>query len=194
MEFEELQQIWDAQNNAPLYVMNEQALYHRILSKKKQARHITHFSELLLILVNASAGCIILGLNLRSQSPNISMYVLSAWTFSVAVIVVIGRIHRGKSESRFDQSISSDLKHAVSVATYQVRLSYFMRWNMLPIAVFTCLGMWEAGKPLWIAALILLFFILVSFASKWEHGLYKNRKRELEILQEKLHTEGIPDR
>ena len=37
MEFDELKQVWDSQNNELLYAINEQALHNRILSKKKQA-------------------------------------------------------------------------------------------------------------------------------------------------------------
>jgi hypothetical protein len=48
MEFEELRKIWDAQNNQPLYAINEKAMYNLILSKKKQAHHITNISELLI--------------------------------------------------------------------------------------------------------------------------------------------------
>ena len=37
MEFEDLQKIWDTQNNKPMYVINEEALHRRILSKKNKA-------------------------------------------------------------------------------------------------------------------------------------------------------------
>ena len=63
MEFEELQKIWDSQNNRPVYAIDEKALHNRILSKKRQAYHITNTTELLLIIVNVAAGGLILGLN-----------------------------------------------------------------------------------------------------------------------------------
>jgi hypothetical protein len=78
MEFEELRKIWDAQDNQPLYAINEKAMYNLILSKKKQAHHITNISELLLIFVNLGSGILILALNLFKQSGNISLYILSA--------------------------------------------------------------------------------------------------------------------
>ncbi|HTE33337.1 MAG TPA: hypothetical protein VK666_23310, partial [Chryseolinea sp.] len=61
MEFDELQQIWDTQNNKPLFAINERALHNRILSKMRKARHITNTSELLLIIVSLGVGCFILG-------------------------------------------------------------------------------------------------------------------------------------
>ena len=71
MEFEELRKIWDAQNNQPLYAINEKAMYNLVLSKKKQAHHITNISELLLIFVNIGSGILVLALNIFKQSGNI---------------------------------------------------------------------------------------------------------------------------
>ena len=132
MEFEELKKIWNAQDNQPLYAINEKAMYNLILSKKKQAHHITDISELLLIFVNLSSGIMVLGMNYFKQSGNISLYILSAWM----------------------------------------------------------LGLCEGGRAIWIAIVMTLFFALTYFAGGWEHSIYKRKKRELEILQKKLDTEG----
>src|SRR5678810_945300 len=64
MEFEELKKIWDAQNGQPLYAINEKAMYNLILSKKKQAHHITNISELIIIIVYIITGSLVLGMNL----------------------------------------------------------------------------------------------------------------------------------
>jgi hypothetical protein len=191
MEFEELQKIWDSQNNEPLYAINVNALHNRILSKKKRAGHIANFSELLLIVVNIGAGGLILGMNIFKQNTNVFMYLISVWMFISALYTLAGRIRRIKGEYRFDRSMLGDLNHAISTASYQVRLSQIMRWNILPIGIFSLLGIWDSGKPVWIAALILVFFALTYYASGWEHRIYKARKRELEVLQKKLKSEEI---
>ena len=190
MEFEELRKIWDAQDNQPLYAINEKAMYNLILSKKKQAHHITNISELLLIFVNLGSGILILALNLFKQSGNISLYILSAWMLGSALYTLVHRIRRIKGDQQFDRSMSGDLSHAISMASYQVRISQIMRWNILPVAVLTLLGLWEGGKPIWIALIVLLFFALTYYAGGWEHNIYKRKKRELEILQKKLGSEG----
>jgi hypothetical protein len=190
MEFEELKKIWNAQDNQPLYAINEKAMYNLILSKKKQAHHITNISELLLIFVNLSSGIMVLGMNYFKQSGNISLYILSAWMLGSALYTLVCRIQRIKGNKEFDRSMSGDLGHAISVATYQVRISQIMRWNILPIAALTVLGLWEGEKPIWIAIVVTLFFALTYFAGGWEHSIYKRKKRELEILQKKLDTEG----
>ena len=118
------------------------------------------------------------------------MYLMAAWMFATALYSLVSRIRRIKGDHRFDRSMQGDLHHAISVATYQVRLSQIMRWNILPVGVLTLLGIWEGGKSFWIAGFILIAFVLVHYASAWEHGIYKARKRELEILQKKLKTKS----
>ncbi|MEO6730683.1 MAG: hypothetical protein ABIN01_05665 [Ferruginibacter sp.] len=191
MEFEEMKKIWDAQNNEPLYGINEKALHNRILSKKKKGHHITNISELLSIIVYAGAACFIFFMNLYKQNGSIFMYVLAAWMLCSALYLWAGRLRRINGDRRFDRSMHGDLEHAVSMATYQVHLSMAMRWNILPIALLTSLAIWNSGKSIWIVLGILIFFVLTNYAAAWEHRIYKTRKRELEILQEKLATEDL---
>jgi hypothetical protein len=192
MDFTEMKKIWDSQNNEPLYVINEKALHNLIQSKKRQADHLTNISELLLILVNMGAGCFILGMNVFQQSGNIFMYLLAAWMLSSALYVLVSRIRRIKANYRFDRSMRGELAHALSVATYQVHLSRLGWWSILPIGILTLLGVWE--KSVWVAGGILLCFGLTHYAAGWEHRIYKARKRELEVLQNKLENEEPLDR
>jgi hypothetical protein len=190
MEFEELQQIWDAQNSQPLYAINEKALYNRILSKKNKAYHVTNISELLLIIVNLGTCVFIFGMNFFQGSDNLFMYILSAWMFVSACYLVVSRITRIMTGQRFNRSMQGELDHALSLATYQVRLSQIGRWNIVPIGVLTLLGVWESGKSIWVAPVLVILFLIAHYAGRWEHGIYKNRKRELEILKSKLTNEA----
>ena len=189
MEFEELQKIWNAQDNKPLYAINEKAMYNYILSRKKQAHHITNISELLLIFVNIIAGIFVFAMSYFKQGGNIFMYGLSAWMLGSALFILVSRIIRIKGNNRFDRSMLGDLDHAISVATYQVRISRIMRWNILPTAALCILGIWESEKPVWIAVVLLIFFALTFYASGWEHKIYERKKRELKTLQNKLGSE-----
>lgn len=191
MEFEELQEIWDSQNSRPLYTIDEMALHDHILLKKKLAYHITNISELLLIIVNGSAGTLILGLGFSKPAPNIFMYLLAVWMFGTALYLLMSRIRRIKrNKYRFEQSMRGDLDHAISIATYQVRLSQLMRWNILPIGILILLGMWEGGKSIWIAAGTLILFAFTYYAGAKEHRMYKAKKRELQLFQENLENEA----
>jgi len=190
MEFEEIKKIWDMQNNETLYAINEKALHHRILSKKRSAGHIANFSELLSIFVNAGIGLFILGMAIFSPGAHVFMYLMAAWMFMTTLYLIMTRIRRRKSENRFDRSMLGDLDHAISNATYQVRLSRIMLWNSLPIGVLIPFGFWERGKlSVWILVFMLIFFAFVYYAGGWEHRIYKRKKRELEALQKKLMSE-----
>jgi Flp pilus assembly protein TadB len=191
MEFEELQKIWDAQNSRPLYAIDEKTLHNRILSKKRQAYHITNSTELLLIIVNVGVGGFLLELNFSKPHPNIFTYVMAAWMFCTTLYVWVSRIQRIKrNKDRFEQSMRGDLEHAISTAAYQVQLSQIMRWNLLPIGLLTFLCVWEGGKSAWLAGGTLLFFAVTYYASGFEHRFYKRRKRELQMLQKNLDREG----
>ena len=190
MEFNEMKKIWDSQNNEPLYAINENALHNRIMSKKKTGYHITNTSELLLIIVNAGAGLFILTSNFPKPDGNIFRYLLAGWMFLGALYMLVSRIRRIKRSHQFDRSMLGDLSHAISLANYQVRLSRVGRWNILPIGVICILWLLASGKPTWSIVGIAIFFALAAFATKWEHGIYKNRKSELEILQKKLKANG----
>lgn len=191
MEFNDIKKIWDSRNKELFYSINANALHNRILSKKKRAQHITNFSELLLIIINSILGLSVLVMNLFKQSGNIFLHFLSAWMFGSALYMLVSRIRRIKIGQRFDRSMQGDLDHAISMATYQVRLSVLGRWNILPIGLLTFLGLWEGGKPVWLAIGTLFFFAMAYYAGGWEHNIYKGRKRELEILKKKLDTEEL---
>lgn len=190
MEFDEMKKIWDAQNNEPLYTINEEALHRHILSKKKQGLYITNASELLLIVVNSSAACFILVTNFLRQDESILMYFLAAWLLITALYMIVSRINRIKENTRFDRTIRGDLDQAISVATYQVRLSQLGRWNILPIAILSLLAVWNGGKSIWWVVGFSIFFVFTIYAAGWEHGIYKARKRELDALRNKLEDKG----
>jgi hypothetical protein len=188
MEFDEMKKIWDAQNNQPLYVIDEKALHNRIQSKMKGALHIASINEWFSIVVYLGAGGLLLVLNRFNPGTNIFMYVESAWMFSTVVYVVVSRIRRIKASRRFDRSIHGDLNHAISLAGYQVRLSRIMCWNVLPIGAIMIFSGWEAGKLIKVSAVILVSLVLAFFVGIKGDRVNKRRKRELQVLKEKLET------
>lgn len=190
MEFDEMKKIWDAQNNEPLYTINEKALHNRILSKKRQGYHITNVSELLWIIANGGGGCFILSLIFSKQNAGM-LYFLAAWMLGTALYMLISRIRRIKRSHRFDRSMLGDLDHAISIAAYQIRLSKLGLWNILPIGILSILAVVNSGKsPWWLVALTIFFMLVMYVGARWEHRIYDTRKRELDALQNKLQKEG----
>lgn len=192
MEFDELQKIWDTQNNKPLYVINEQALHNRIVAKKHQVIHIAVVTEWILIIANFISGAFVLQQNYTGRRSLVFAYLLALWLLGSAFYVLVNRIRRMREQKRFNRSLSGDLQHALATAVYQVRIAQIMRWNTLPIALLVLLGSWEGGQSVWFLVAGALFFVLVFIASGWEQNIYRNKMKELQVLQNKLQEEAPP--
>jgi hypothetical protein len=188
-EFEDVQRIWNSQEKANYYILNEEAMAKRIAAKKKQTLRIMDFSEWLLIIVNLASGGFILGSNFPGTNGTLFPHLMAVWMLGTAAYIIANRIRRMKSDKQFDRSVRGDIAYAISVATYQVRLSHLMRLNVIPIGAFITLGIWFSGKSIWIAVGTISFLAMAYLLGGWEHGIYKSRKRELEILKGKLECE-----
>jgi hypothetical protein len=189
MEFEEIKQVWDSQDDRPVYLINEKTLHERILLKKKQANHLTQTTEFFLILVYLCSGSFILAINFYKPPHYLSLLLLGCWILLIAFFVLLSRVQRIRGNKRFDRSIQGDLDQAISIAGYQLRLSQFMRWNMVPVAILILLGFWEGGKTVWITGCFVVFFILAYFLGGLEHKIYKGRRDELRMLKKKLEND-----
>ncbi|MBN8855257.1 MAG: hypothetical protein BGO55_24370 [Sphingobacteriales bacterium 50-39] len=188
MEFEEVQNIWSAQNKQMPYNIDTAELHRRILSKKAKALRITNFTEWLIIMVWLGAGIFTLWTNTTSARQNFFIYCLSAWMFVVALLVVIGRVRRRAASRQFDRSVQGELQYGLAVADYQVRLSQLMRWNIFVIGGLILFGLWEGEKPWWTSVGVVLFLLGAWYASGFENRIYRRQKRRLEELRDLLNA------
>ena len=185
MEFEELQKVWTGMTNESFYEVNEQVLFNRIIRKKKSVHHVTNSSELLTILVNLATGLFIFLVNVYGKE-NTWLYLMSAWMLATAVYGLFHRTKRLGNQPAASSSINDHLNQAIHIAASQVRLSWLMRMNILPVALLTSIGLWTAGKSPALVAGLTLFFLLCFYFSGWEHAIYVRKKNELELLKGKL--------
>ena len=188
MEFDEMKKIWDAQNNQPLYVIDEKALHNRIQSKMNTLLHFTSVSEWLLIMINLGAGGILIGRNPFKPGVNIFLHLEAVWMFGIVVYLVLICIRRIKASRQFDRSIHGDLDHAIFLASYQMRIGQIIRWNFLPMGAIMIFSGWESGKLLRVSAIILVSYTLAFYVTSKGYLANKRRKRELQVLKEKLET------
>jgi hypothetical protein len=191
MEFDEMKKIWDAQNNQPLYTIDEKALHNRIQSKMNILLHVTSISEWLLILINLGTGCILLGRNSFKPGANIFLYLEAAWLFVLVIYLVVICIRRIKASRRFDRSIHGDLNHAIFLAGYQMRISRIVLLNLLPMGAIMIFSGWEAGKLLKVSVVILVSYTVAFYVTSKGYRMNKRRKRALQVLKEKLENSSI---
>jgi hypothetical protein len=188
MEFEDIQKIWDAQTSQTLYVLNKNALHKRIQAKKSQTRHITNATELFAIFVNGGGGGVVFTMNILTHNKNIWIYTMALWMLAIALYVLVSRIRRVNNDLKYDRTIHGELDYAVSVASYQVKLSYLMRWSVLPLGALLVLATWGGGKSVWLIVAVLILLAVTHYFGGWEHNFYKRRKNELENLRCKLDS------
>ena len=192
MEFDEMKEVWRAQNNQPPYVIDEKALQNRIAREKNSV--LTNISEWILIIGYLGAVTVLVGLNLFVlPKANIFLYLEAAWMFSTVVFIVESHTRRIKAGRRFDRSIHGDLDHGIHLISYQMRISQITRWNLLAMGAIFILSFsaWEAGKLIEISAVILVVYSLTFYASARSIRANKRRIRALEVLKEKLENPSI---
>ena len=188
MEFEDMKKIWDTQNNQPLYVIDEKALHKRIQSKMNGVRRFANATEVSLMVVYLFAGSLLLAVNPFKRGANIFMYIETAWMFAIVVYIMVSRNRRIKASRRFDRTIHGDLDHAISLASYHLRLSEIINWNGIPMGAIMIGSGWESGKLFMVSVVILVSYGLAFYVGAKANRANKRRKRELQILKEKLEA------
>jgi len=191
MEFDDIVKVWDSQRNETMYTINEKAMHKQIRSRKQSAIRIANFSEILLIIGNLCTGSFILLMN--EKNTNIFMYVMAGFMMLTAGYVWRERQRRKKRENKFDSSMLADLDHAIATARYQVTLSQTGRWYGFIIAILCVLIMWQSGKANIATFGMVVLFTAAFFVSRWEHGCYVRRQRNLELLRHKLVDDDASD-
>ena len=186
MEFDEMKEIWGAQNNRPLYTIDEKALQKRIQRKKHSV--LVNISEWILIIGYLVSVSLLVGSNLFKSVANIFLYLEAAWMFAIVVYLVVSHIRRTKAGRRFNRSVHGDLDHAIYLISAQMHLSQILRWNLLPMGVIMIFSVWKTGKLFLVSAGILVVYSLVFYAASKSLSANKRRKRKLQVLKEKLEN------
>jgi len=186
MEFDEMKKIWDAQNNEPLYAMDEKTLQKRIQRKKHSV--LTSISEWILIISYLGAASLLVGYYSFKPGSNIFLSLEAAWMFGVVVYIVISHIRRIKASRWFDRSVHGDLYHSIYLISCQMHISQVTRWNLLPMGVIMIFSGWAAGKLFFVSAVVLVLYSLTFYAAGKGIRANKRRKQKLQVLIGKLET------
>lgn len=191
MEFEDIQMIWDSQENAPLYTINEQSLNKRILKDETKARHGLNMLEISSMLILFSMG-IAVGMEPILDHHDYHQWLYSVVYISIAIWVYRQREMRLKAEAMFEPGLLGDLNRSISVIDSHIeRCRGFFRWVMGPIALMTAISypFYYDSKPIWIWPALLLC-ILGTFQIM-KHTIKKDlepKRQSLQSLRDKLSS------
>ncbi|MFY0696281.1 MAG: hypothetical protein JXR11_00355 [Balneola sp.] len=190
MKFNDLQKIWDSQNNKPMYVIREEVLHQKVLAKARKAGRTANTTEWILISTGLIAAGILVYFDFIKDEGNTFSFISVVLFSLITVYGLINRILRKNKTENFDLSVLGDLEHALSISEYQVSLSKGMLYGFWPAVFFiSLLSLIMSDKPIWYSIIFGFLFIGVSFLSRWEHRCYINRRDELRQLKEKLTDE-----
>lgn len=183
MEFEGMKKIWDAQNEKPLYVINEEALHRSIMAKKKRAICMNNSNDFGLTAIFIVTIIIIL-----TRTPNICDYLIVATLLLIICYIWVGRIRRKKKNHTFGRTLLGDLNYALSSITYEAKRSKSMVWwFVLPLMILTFLNMSQEINSLWKWMGIGFAFVLSALLSRWGYNRRKAERQKLETLRDKLN-------
>lgn len=187
MDFEELQVIWDNQNNEKMYVINETALHHYIKKKLKSVRNSLRFFEFIITSVNLLVGVWLLIESLDNNFPSTQLF-LAVFYFGFGIFALIRVFKRREAEKPFAQTIVGEVERAIW------RIDYLMAegrriilWYLVPlIVIFAILSLFE--PRLWLAfGVMLVTTVATHFGNRWEYNkIHLPRKKNLNALREKL--------
>ncbi len=192
MEFDELKKIWDTQNNKPMYVINEEALHRRVVAKKKSASKIANWMEVILIGANLIAGSMLLfAVLFKGKEHETFIYLMLVVMLATPIYLLYKRSKRKKFENQFELTITGDLEHALSNASYSEVLSRTMQVYFAFIAILTLLSLWIDKNTSLVSMIgFSLFFLITLYASTWEHKIYVRKRRELDKLKKTLEGDS----
>lgn len=187
MDFEELQVIWNSQNDEKMYVINESAIHAYIKRKGQSIKNILNFFEFVLIGVNLFVGIWLTVESLDNNNPS-PQSILAVFYLAFAVYGLIRRFFRRNEEKPFDQTILGELDKAIWRIDYLMRQGRtVMGWYLLPLALILGVMSFFDTRLFSTFGMMLAVIVATYFGYRWEYKkIYLPKKHNLESLREKL--------
>ncbi len=192
MNFDEMQVIWDSQNERTMYALDTGALHESIRRRGRKLGWTVTFEEFTLALI-----CLFVGAKQAwdplMEGKDHHQYAGAVLFVGVAIYTLVGRVQRLKRERAFSSTMLGELERAIFRIACQVRRARtFVWWFLLPAAVTVALSLLDSddSKPSWQWVIVLGAFFLgqwvVRLGLRCQH---LPAKSELEALRAKLLQE-----
>ena len=190
MEFDEMQIIWNEQNNEKLYAINEAGLHAIIRQKGRKIGRTLAIGDWLMVVVNIAAA-IFLYWKLGESSTPFWQNLLSGLYFAYGVSAFGWRLLRRQQQKTFPATMLGDLDKALWHADHLIRVNSRLLWlYLIPVCVVATVFLVVNGE--WMMALAMNVVLPTGgyYASRWENRKWHEPKmRELEDLRDKLLAE-----
>lgn len=189
MEFEDMQVIWNEQNNEKLFAINEAALHKHIKGKSRSVNHLMAFAEWAMIVANFVVAIILTVDAVNDGGPQYQ-YFISAMYLGYALFAAFRRLRRKQAEVVFEPTMLGEVDKALWQIDYLIKQGEsLIYWYVLPLTLVVAASFLMTGKTLWAVAFILVLVPASLFGPRWEaNKWYRPKKRELEQLRQTLLT------
>ena len=210
MEFENIQVVWNSQDDKPLYGVDEVGLHKILRSKSQRFRRLIYWQRLqtygssLLVLVLIAAVLLVNYFGLLGKVD--SLRALAGWEIVALLVAMVAWLQfslsvylgqkQQKSRERSDtQSLLEDLDREIKHTTYQIRTRKHILMGFIPpyvgTGLFISIVFGVTGVSNWILSPVIVGLILgLIIESRSQRRLIERemvpRLSELETLRDKL--------
>lgn len=187
MEFEEMQKIWDSQNNETLYAINEKSLHNSIKQKGRNINKYVMFFEWAMI-VSTLFVTLALTIDTITEAGSWPRYLSAGMIFIILLYVYGVRRERQKYEQTFDNTVLGDLDKAIARVDYLIgRMRTLLWWYLLPFTIAISITMYFDNKPFWLWCCMILVYALGYWGGEKEiRCIHMPKKQSLESLRSLL--------
>lgn len=187
MEFEDMQRIWDKQNNEQLFAVNTEALHKRIQQKSRGIGRTLNLFEGIMIGANLFS-IFILWLNWRGDGREWYYFLIPLLLAMITAYVIAMRYRRQQETKQFEPTLIGDVNKAIAQSDILIkRMQSLFWWYIVPVfGAFAALFYVDNGEN-WNFLLLLVFAIFSYVTTHWEiRTVHRPKKRDLEALRELL--------
>ncbi len=189
MNFEQMKVIWDAQDQKPLYAVDQAALHASIRRGSRKFRNLIVFSRVSIVATWVALAALYLVAPLV-DGEHLHRFASAAILLALAAgqVVAIARGRQGEAE--FDDSVRGDLDRAIWRIDHDIAWARSLRRGYVPlflvaISIDLAFRLSPGIALIWAGTVALV--VGASWALDWEiRSVYLPRKRRYETIREKL--------
>ncbi len=189
MEFEEMQIIWNSQNEEKLFAINETALHKAIQRKSHAVNRSINMVEWLMIGVNLFVSIFLVIDAINDSGPDFQYFVAAIY-LGYFFYALYRRLNRRQTEPPFDPTILGELDRALWQVDYLIRQSHsIFYWYVLPLGVIVTIFLFFSAGTGSALGFLLIWLPITFFGARWEiNRWWRPKMRGLEALREALTT------
>jgi hypothetical protein len=189
MDFEEMKKIWDTQNDAPLYAVDESALRRGVRRKARQFKQfIVFFEAVVMVMMLGLAVFYVASSFSRGQHDRL---VSGAILLGTAANFVLQIRRRRRGEARFDVSLLGDIDKSLWQVRNHISRARGLRSSLIAPMCLAVVIDWvfpvSGFQWSWLFPLFLALMALSAWGIEYEvRCWYLPKTRNLEALRKIL--------